>query len=87
MRAITQVRHRDLVQSASDPELGEVAHIRTPVKIGEGVRVRESRRAQARPTQRRDLQASRGDPEGDRSAARERRDLAIDRGEAVGELV
>jgi formyl-CoA transferase len=35
-----QVRHRGLVQYASDPELGEVAHIRTPVKIGEGVRVR-----------------------------------------------
>jgi crotonobetainyl-CoA:carnitine CoA-transferase CaiB-like acyl-CoA transferase len=25
---------------ASDPELGEVPHIRTPVRIGEGVRVR-----------------------------------------------
>jgi crotonobetainyl-CoA:carnitine CoA-transferase CaiB-like acyl-CoA transferase len=35
-----QVRHRGLVQYASDPELGEVPHIRTPVKIGEGVRVR-----------------------------------------------
>ena len=32
--------HRRLVQYASDPELGEVPHIRTPVKIGEGVRVR-----------------------------------------------
>ena len=28
------------MQSASDAELGEVPHIRTPVKIGEGVRVR-----------------------------------------------
>jgi crotonobetainyl-CoA:carnitine CoA-transferase CaiB-like acyl-CoA transferase len=28
------------VQYASDPQLGEVPHIRTPVKIGEGVRVR-----------------------------------------------
>jgi formyl-CoA transferase len=35
-----QVRHRGLVQHASDPELGEVPHIRTPVKIGEGVQVR-----------------------------------------------
>ena len=35
-----QVRHRSLVQHASDPELGEVPHIRTPVRIGEGVRVR-----------------------------------------------
>ena len=35
-----QVRHRGLAQYASDPELGEVPHIRTPVKIGEGVRVR-----------------------------------------------
>ena len=35
-----QVRHRELVQYASDPELGEMPHIRTPVKIGEGVRVR-----------------------------------------------
>jgi crotonobetainyl-CoA:carnitine CoA-transferase CaiB-like acyl-CoA transferase len=29
-----------LVQYASDAELGEVPHIRTPVKIGESVRVR-----------------------------------------------
>jgi crotonobetainyl-CoA:carnitine CoA-transferase CaiB-like acyl-CoA transferase len=35
-----QVRHRGLVQYASDAELGEVPHIRTPIKIGEGVRVR-----------------------------------------------
>jgi crotonobetainyl-CoA:carnitine CoA-transferase CaiB-like acyl-CoA transferase len=40
MFADPQVRHRGLVQHASDPELGEVPHIRTPVKIGEGVRVR-----------------------------------------------
>jgi hypothetical protein len=32
--------HRGIVQYASDPELGEVPHIRTPVRIGEGVRVR-----------------------------------------------
>jgi crotonobetainyl-CoA:carnitine CoA-transferase CaiB-like acyl-CoA transferase len=35
-----QVRHRGLVQYASDPELGEVPHIRTPIKLGESVRVR-----------------------------------------------
>ena len=35
-----QVRHRGLLQYASDPELGEVPHIRTPVRIGEGVWVR-----------------------------------------------
>ena len=35
-----QVRHRGLIQRASDAELGEVPHIRTPIKIGEGVRVR-----------------------------------------------
>ena len=40
MFADPQVRHRGLVQYASDPELGEVPHIRTPVGIGEGVRVR-----------------------------------------------
>jgi crotonobetainyl-CoA:carnitine CoA-transferase CaiB-like acyl-CoA transferase len=40
MFADPQVRHRGLVQYASDPELGEVPHIRTPIKIGDGVRVR-----------------------------------------------
>ncbi len=35
-----QVRHRGLIQYASDAELGEVPHIRTPIKIGEDVRVR-----------------------------------------------
>jgi crotonobetainyl-CoA:carnitine CoA-transferase CaiB-like acyl-CoA transferase len=40
MFADPQVRHRRLVQYASDPELGEVPHIRTPIRIGEGVRVR-----------------------------------------------
>jgi crotonobetainyl-CoA:carnitine CoA-transferase CaiB-like acyl-CoA transferase len=35
-----QVKHRGLVQYASDPELGEVPHIRTPIKIGDAVRVR-----------------------------------------------
>jgi crotonobetainyl-CoA:carnitine CoA-transferase CaiB-like acyl-CoA transferase len=40
MFADPQVRHRGLIQYASDPELGEVPHIRTPVRIGGGVRVR-----------------------------------------------
>jgi crotonobetainyl-CoA:carnitine CoA-transferase CaiB-like acyl-CoA transferase len=40
MFADPQVQHRGLIQHASDPELGEVPHIRTPVRIGEGVRVR-----------------------------------------------
>jgi formyl-CoA transferase len=35
-----QVRHRGLVQYVNDAELGEVPHIRSPVRIGEGVRVR-----------------------------------------------
>jgi formyl-CoA transferase len=34
------VRHRGLIQHASDAELGEVPHIRTPIKIGDSVRVR-----------------------------------------------
>ncbi len=34
------MRHRGLIQHASDPDLGEVPHIRTPIKIGEGVWVR-----------------------------------------------
>jgi hypothetical protein len=40
MFADPQVRHRGLAQYASDAELAEVPHIRTPVRIGEGVRVR-----------------------------------------------
>jgi crotonobetainyl-CoA:carnitine CoA-transferase CaiB-like acyl-CoA transferase len=40
MFADPQVRHRGLVQYASDAELGEVPHIRTPIKIGESLRVR-----------------------------------------------
>jgi len=40
MFADPQVRHRNLVQYATDAELGEVPHIRTPVKIGNSVRVR-----------------------------------------------
>jgi crotonobetainyl-CoA:carnitine CoA-transferase CaiB-like acyl-CoA transferase len=40
MFADPQVCHRGLLQYANDPELGEVPHIRTPIKIAEGVRVR-----------------------------------------------
>jgi crotonobetainyl-CoA:carnitine CoA-transferase CaiB-like acyl-CoA transferase len=40
MFADPQVRHRGLVQYASDSELGEVPHIRTPIKIGESIGVR-----------------------------------------------
>ena len=32
MFADPQVRHRGLLQYASDPELGEVPHIRTPIR-------------------------------------------------------
>ena len=35
-----QVQHRGLVVHASDDELGEVPHIRTPIRIGDGVAVR-----------------------------------------------
>jgi formyl-CoA transferase len=35
MFADPQVKHRGLVQYASDAELGEVPHIRTPVKLGQ----------------------------------------------------
>ena len=37
-----QVQHRKLVVYASDEELGEVPHIRTPIRIGEGVAVRQT---------------------------------------------
>jgi crotonobetainyl-CoA:carnitine CoA-transferase CaiB-like acyl-CoA transferase len=40
MFADPQVRHRGMVQHASDPDLGEVPHIRTPIRIGDSVRVR-----------------------------------------------
>jgi crotonobetainyl-CoA:carnitine CoA-transferase CaiB-like acyl-CoA transferase len=40
MFADPQVEHRGLVQYADDPELGEVPHIRTPVKIGDAICVR-----------------------------------------------
>jgi crotonobetainyl-CoA:carnitine CoA-transferase CaiB-like acyl-CoA transferase len=35
-----QVRHREMIQHAKDPELGEVPHIRTPIKIGNSVAIR-----------------------------------------------
>jgi crotonobetainyl-CoA:carnitine CoA-transferase CaiB-like acyl-CoA transferase len=40
MFADAQIRHRGVVQYASNAELGEVPHIGTPVRIGETVRVR-----------------------------------------------
>jgi crotonobetainyl-CoA:carnitine CoA-transferase CaiB-like acyl-CoA transferase len=40
MFADPQVKHRGLVQHAHDPELGEVPHIRTPIRIGDGIKVR-----------------------------------------------
>ncbi len=40
MFADPQVRHRGLVQYASDPELGEVPHVRTPIRIGDSIAVR-----------------------------------------------
>jgi crotonobetainyl-CoA:carnitine CoA-transferase CaiB-like acyl-CoA transferase len=40
MFADPQVRHRKLVVHAVDEELGEVPHIRTPIRIGDGVAVR-----------------------------------------------
>ena len=39
MFADPHVRHRGLVQYATDPELGDVPHIRTPVKIDGSIRV------------------------------------------------
>jgi len=40
MFADPQVKHRGLIQHASDPELGEVPHIRTPIRTGDSIRVR-----------------------------------------------
>jgi crotonobetainyl-CoA:carnitine CoA-transferase CaiB-like acyl-CoA transferase len=40
MFADPQVKHRGLIQYANDPELGEVPHIRTPIRIGDSIRVR-----------------------------------------------
>lgn len=35
-----QVKHREMVVYASDPELGEVPHIRTPIRMGDEIAVR-----------------------------------------------
>ena len=40
MFADPQVKHRGLIQHASDPELGDVPHIRTPIRIDDSIRVR-----------------------------------------------
>jgi crotonobetainyl-CoA:carnitine CoA-transferase CaiB-like acyl-CoA transferase len=40
MFADPQVRHRGLVQYASDAEFGEVPHIRTPIRMNDDIRVR-----------------------------------------------
>ena len=40
MFADPQIRHRKMVVHATDSELGEVPHIRTPIRIGDGVAVR-----------------------------------------------
>jgi len=37
-----QVRHREMVVYANDEELGDVPHIRTPIKIGDGIAVRKT---------------------------------------------
>jgi crotonobetainyl-CoA:carnitine CoA-transferase CaiB-like acyl-CoA transferase len=68
MFADPQVRHRGLVQYASDPELGEVPHIRTGQdrRRGAGAQCR----AQTRPAQRRNLWPPRGQRDGNEGAAR-----------------
>jgi len=40
MFADPQVAHRKVIQYADDPELGAVPHIRTPIKIGDSIKVR-----------------------------------------------
>ena len=40
MFADPQVEHRGLIQYAGDPELGRVPHIRTPIRIGDDIKVR-----------------------------------------------
>jgi formyl-CoA transferase len=40
MFADRQIRHRGMVQHAYDEELGNVPHLRVPVKVGEEIRVR-----------------------------------------------
>jgi crotonobetainyl-CoA:carnitine CoA-transferase CaiB-like acyl-CoA transferase len=40
MFADPQVKHREMIQYANDAELGDVPHIRTPVRIGDAIKVR-----------------------------------------------
>jgi len=40
MFADPQVKHREMIQSANDAELGDVPHIRTPVRIDDAIKVR-----------------------------------------------
>jgi crotonobetainyl-CoA:carnitine CoA-transferase CaiB-like acyl-CoA transferase len=42
MFADPQIRHRGMVQTAPDAEFGEVPHIRTPIRIGDAIRVRHT---------------------------------------------
>ncbi|HUS98309.1 MAG TPA: CoA transferase, partial [Hyphomicrobiaceae bacterium] len=35
-----QTQHRGMVVYADDPELGNVPHVRTPIRIGDGIAVR-----------------------------------------------
>ena len=70
MFADPQVRHRGLVQYASDAELGEVPHIRTPGQDRRRCGGAYSR-PQARPTQRRDLRPARRQREGRGRTTRE----------------
>jgi len=40
MFADPQVKHREMIQSANDAELGDVPHIRTPVRTDDAIKVR-----------------------------------------------
>ena len=71
MFADPQVRHRGLVQYASDAELGEVPHLRTPIKIGDSVRVRNVAPSSASTS--RDSRPARGERSGGGEIASERR--------------
>jgi len=70
MLADPQVRHRGLVQYASDAELGEVPHLRTPIKIGDSVRVRNVAPSSASTS--RDSRPARGERSGGGEIASER---------------
>jgi crotonobetainyl-CoA:carnitine CoA-transferase CaiB-like acyl-CoA transferase len=73
MFADPQVRHRGLVQYASDPELGEVPDIRTSIKIGDGVRVRNV--APKLGQHNAEIFGRRGQRDGNKSAFRQRRNV------------